>query len=760
MEEEKRKRNRALHTRSRIRFGPYELDLRTAELRKNTLRIRLQEQPFLILVALLERPGELVLREEIRNKLWPDDTVVEFDHGINAAVKRLREALCDSVEKPRYIETLSRRGYRFIGKVEFDSSEQTESSADRREIFYSVDDEVRLNPESPRYVETLPRHDDRFIASVNGEVFPSEARAETSTASGGRARRRLWLTLGAAGVAVGVAVGFAFTYFLTRSEPVPKASHYVQLTRDGKRKNLVGSDGSRIYLYISGSDYQGLAELSTDGGEPKQLPIIPARNMQVLSLSGDGTKFLVLDGLGFPPRGPFYSLPVLGGSPRRLGNIVGQDARWSPDGKMLAYSSGGDLFTAKDDGSEPRKLISLTDQFGLFGLVWSPDGSHLRFDNRWGNSTPSTWEVSADGTGLHRMFPGGHNPDGGCCGTWTTGGKYFLLLSQNQIWALPRKGGFLRQARKPIQLTSSPMFLSSPLPSKDGKKLFVVGETIHGELMRLDVKSGQFAPFLGGVSAECPAFSKDGQWVAYTSYPEGILYRSKADGSDRLQLTFPPNHAYKPRWSPDGKSLVFSAWVNKSPSKVVQISRDGGTPTTLVPEGPSGPGEPSWSPDGNKILFGGKPHDPTSQIRILDLITRQVSIVPGSEGLFSPVWSPNGRYIAAFTGDSRALMLFDFETKKWSELAQGSIGWPNFSKDGKYIYVIDFQGTANFSGTSALLLLKTRISDHSTERIAIPKNFAGTGQVGLALALGFDDSPLLLHDAGSYDVYSLDWENP
>ena len=132
------------------------LILRTAELRKNTLRIRLQEQPFLILVALLERAGELVLREEIRNKLWPDETVVEFDHGINAAVKRLRDALCDSVEKPRYIETLSRKGYRFIGKVESDSSEQTESSADRREIFHSVDDEVNLEPVSPRHVETLP----------------------------------------------------------------------------------------------------------------------------------------------------------------------------------------------------------------------------------------------------------------------------------------------------------------------------------------------------------------------------------------------------------------------------------------------------------------------------------------------------------------------------------------------------------------------------------------------------------------------------
>ena len=101
-----------------IRFGPYELDLRSAELRKNDLKIRLQDQPFQILVALLERPGDVVLREEIRKRLWPNDTVVEFDHSINAAVKRLRDALRDSADQPRYVETVARRGYRFIGEIE------------------------------------------------------------------------------------------------------------------------------------------------------------------------------------------------------------------------------------------------------------------------------------------------------------------------------------------------------------------------------------------------------------------------------------------------------------------------------------------------------------------------------------------------------------------------------------------------------------------------------------------------------------------
>jgi DNA-binding winged helix-turn-helix (wHTH) protein/dienelactone hydrolase len=129
MEEERRGSGGSIPAPTSIRFGPYELDLRSAELRKNDLRIRLQHQPFQILIALLERPGEVVLREEIRHKLWPDDTVVEFDHGINAAVKRLRDALCESAEKPRYIETLARRGYRFIGKVEAAPSLPMESAA-------------------------------------------------------------------------------------------------------------------------------------------------------------------------------------------------------------------------------------------------------------------------------------------------------------------------------------------------------------------------------------------------------------------------------------------------------------------------------------------------------------------------------------------------------------------------------------------------------------------------------------------------------
>ena len=238
-------------------------------------------------------------------------------------------------------------------------------------------------------------------------------------------------------------------------------------------------------------------------------------------------------------RGEIWRLPNPRRFALRLGGVIGQDAAWSPDGKMLAYADGNDIFLARSDGTESRKLVSAPGR--VFYLAWSPAGTKLRFtaidDKTRGNSL---WEVSAQGTNLHPLFPGWHIPSDECCGKWTADGKYFIFQSQGQIWALSEMEGFLRQWRgKPIQLTSSPLSLFTPIPSKDGRKLFVVGRGYRGELERGEARSGRFAPFLSGISVEDVVFSNDGQSVAYVSYPEGILWRSKLDGSDKVQLSCP-----------------------------------------------------------------------------------------------------------------------------------------------------------------------------------------------------------------------------
>ncbi len=606
----------------------------------------------------------------------------------------------------------------------------------------------------------LEKSPEQRFQSASDMAFALEALSDSgmTTPSGGHAHlgepasRRGIAIAGAALLALLVAGALA--YFWMRPAPAPKVSNFIQLTHDGQQKFLIGTEGSRLYLYLQGRDYQGMAEMSTSGGEPRKLSDFPFTNMTNAFLSPDGSELLLIDGHGVPPAGPLWTVPMLGGSPRQLEDIVAQDAAWSADGKLIAYSNGNSLFAAKADGSDARKVITVGDSGFVFGPAWSPDSTHFRFAYQTTYATPSYFmEVSLDGTGLHRLLPGFTSPpDFECCGEWTMDGKYFLFLKRDQIWALPRKAGFLRSEPKPIQLTSSPMPLSAPLQSTDGKKLFVVGRTVRGELTRYDVKSGRFEPYLGGISAEYVSFSKDGQWMAYVSFPEGTLWRSKTDGSERLQLTYAPAQALMPRWSPDGKTILFFETDANRRFKVYEVLREGGSVRQLMPDNPAAQADPNWSSDGSKVVFAGESADPSSTIQILDLATHQISTLPGSRGMYSPRWSSDGRYIPALSTDARRLVVFDFQTQKWTELATGTMGWLEWSKDGQYLQAADGSGTG--------AIIRIRLSDHRTERVVDLKNIATVGYYNAWFAVAPDDSPIMLRNAGTQDVYALDWEEP
>jgi eukaryotic-like serine/threonine-protein kinase len=544
-------------------------------------------------------------------------------------------------------------------------------------------------------------------------------------------------------------------YLLTRPLPTPMVSNYVQLTHDGQPKGLIGTDGSRLYLgFARPTTYNasvGITQMSTSGGEPVQIPTA-SRAVLPLNISPDGAELLVKDNQGGDYTGPLSRLPILGGSPHRLGAAVGQDAAWSPDGKLLIYADGNHLFLAKNDGTESRKLVSVTGRG--FYPAWAPDGTRLRFtviDDKTG--AQSLWEMSAQGANLHPLFPGWHNSPDECCGKWTEDGKYFVFQSQGQIWALSEKRWFFRHSTgKPILLTSSPLGLFTPVPSKDGKKLFVVGRTYRGELERRESKSGQFTPFLSGVSAEDVAFSKDGKWVAFVSYPGSVLWRSKLDGSEKVQLSSPPLLAASPYWSPDGKQIVFYDYSVGKRRRIYLVSADGDNPQQLLPGDPEPQMDPNWSPDGDKIVFSGVPDDNNETIRVLDLNTHQVSALPGSRGLYSPRWSPDGNYIVAMPANSLSLVLFDFQTQKWSELAKVRAAFPNWSSDGQYVYFLRWLDKP--------AVLRVRITDRKLEQVSDLANLPTTGNIGPWLGLAPDDSLLLLKDMGTQDIYALDWDGP
>ena len=458
--------------------------------------------------------------------------------------------------------------------------------------------------------------------------------------------------------AIAVVAIAILVFRLTVPLPPPRVSGYVQLTNDGGAKAWTGyapplvNDGSRLYFVESPFFSPILKQVSTLGGETSAIATPFLVNL-VGDISPDRSSLLVPGFSGVENNDPpLWVLPLPAGTPRRLGELLGHDGTWSPDGQRILFAKGNDLYVARTDGTEAKKLLSVPGH--PYWPRWSPDGSRLRVsvtDSKTGSD--SLWETQADGSHLHPLLPDWNNPSQECCGSWTPDGRYFIFQSthnnKTQIWALPDKGGLFRRARwEPTELTTGPLSYVSAVPSMDGKKLFAIGSQRRGELARFNQKTQQFEPYMSGLSADGVDFSRDGQWVTYVSYPEGSLWRSKADGSERLQLTFPPMQVMLPRWSPDQKQIVFMATFHGRRMQNYLVAANGGTPQPLLPGEPD-ESDPNWSPDGTSLVFSAFSQD-SGIVNILDLRTHKVSPVPGSEGLYSPHWSPDGRYIAALSG--------------------------------------------------------------------------------------------------------------
>lgn len=539
--------------------------------------------------------------------------------------------------------------------------------------------------------------------------------------------------------------------------PPPRILGSKQITNDGLQKLNLVTDGSRIYFVESSGSRQFAAQVSTAGG---QVAPIDAPGF-IVDVSSDGSELLASP--PGPSEGPLLSLPLPAGSPRRLGDILGHDATWAPNGRLL-FAKYNDLYLAEHDGSAPRKLITAPDR--PRSSHFSPDGTRLRFDVFNSISATSTiWEVNADGSSMHSLLPGWNNPPNECCGSWTPDGRYYLFQAlrdgASNIWVLPEHSSPLRKvSNQPLQLTTGPLSFNTPVPSKDGKKLFVIGAQLRAELVRYDFKSAQFVPYLGGISAGELDFSRDGKWVAYVSYPDDTLWRSKLDGSERLQLTYPPQRAATPRWSPDGKTVAFTAATPGKPWKVCVISPDGGTPQSLTSK-EALETDPSWSPDGAILAFSSNDslHPENQFVQLFDLKTRQLSSLPASEPVFGPRWSPDGRSIAVISSDNSRLLLLDVKTQNLRTLGSGLgfIGYLAWSTDGSYLY-FDTLLTPNPG------YYRVRTKDAKLERLidlkgirTFPEQFGG---IGSWTGLGPGETPLFVRDISSQEIYALDVEFP
>jgi len=585
-----------------------------------------------------------------------------------------------------------------------------------------------------------------------GQAAVGQAAIEEAAVARVAATPEKWKWVAAA--VVFAALVAAVIAWLRTPPAVPVVESVTQLTDDGEPKNgQLVSDGSRVYFNEGPNGSWKIAQVSTAGGRTSFVDTrVPSP--WIAGIAPDNSSLLVSAGGYEDSLYPLWLIPVPAGEPRRLGGLAGSDAAFFPDGRIL-FVSYRDLYAAEKDGSNPRMLASLD------GYIQDPsvsaDGKNLTatlYTRGWASST--LIESGADGAGLRTILSSDQDKRP-CCSRWSPDGSFLVYGTAHRqgsdLWALPMQMGIFRRSTTPIRLTAGPLEYSGAGLSRDGKQIFAIGTKRRGELVHFDLQTQQFLPFLGGISAIGPTFSKDGKWMAYTSYPDHTLWRSRADGTERTQLTYPPMAIQTPSISSDGNKIAFTS----AQYDVYVVGTNGGTPQKIAEHSLA----PHWSPDGNVLVFtsyygfdrpAAERHQ--SYLQTFDLRTNETRVIPSSEGKGGGRWVGQDGLIAS--GDSYTKFLyFDFKSQKWSELLSGNfVNW-SVSPDGKYLYFA--------TGGAEPQAKRVLLSEGKVEPIA---SLTGLRRVvdavegGTQMGVAPDGTIVFTRDIGTQEIYALNVKWP
>lgn len=556
------------HGNELVSFGPFEVDLRAGELRRNGSKVRLQEQPLQILTMLLERPGEIVRREELRNRLWPADTFVDFDHGLNAAVKRLRDALGDSAENPRFVETLARRGYRFVAPIGRPNS-------------------LPVTAKVPESAGARPRHHWQIATAV------------------------------AAVLMTGTGAGWVLAH---RLNPKIQISEQ-RLTANAQDDPVIGAVISPDSKYLVFADRSGLFLRVVPTGETHAMASPEHAKLRPVGWFPDGSHVLAVNFSEYDAISSLWSISVLGGNPRKLLDDA-RNGSVSPDGSQIAFVRGNtnqEIWLASAQGEQQRKVIGqtetveekqLSETLGergeIFGqLAWSPDGSRFAFTRYLYRPGYRDGEVAlgiCDPT-TNRVDLVLSNRRLGDTVAWTDDGRLVYSLEEpppnqrdSNLWAQQvdvRAGKLIGEAKR---LTNGPDVKTGLSLSRIGKRLSflrrngephiyiseIKAEPDHlSPPRRLSLEEGRNFPY---------TWTADGRSLVFTSDRDGPyhLFRQAVDQAAPDLLVDGRDMVMIARLNPDGSELLYLVTPEADDTtgqvRVMRMPVNGGTPQLVLQE--------------------------------------------------------------------------------------------------------------------------------------------------------------------------------
>lgn len=651
-------------------FGQFEFHERAGELLRRGLKVKVQDQPLRVLLYLLENAGEIVTRDELRSHLWPDGTFVDFEHSLNTAIKKLRQVLGDDAENARFIETLPRRGYRFIAPVEW--SDGTTPGIAR-----------------PKVVE-IPAagHDRRSRSSYKTLGIAVGLLALLAVAT------LLWRT-GSAPTAP------ARSMSVTPLTTYPGNEEFGVLSPDGERLLFSWDENSTTssHIYVKQLGTEEPLQL-TKGKQFDFAPIWSPDGRYIAFMRGDN--FMSPESMA-----SLFVVPALGGAERqlttvhvlsRLGPQQCPNIAWSPDGKTLAFSdrtapgNNFGIFLLSLDTLERKQFTSapetaLGDSYPSF----SPDGKTLAFI-RTTKESADVFTVPVSGGTPTQITNEKHITLLGLA--WTEDGKE-IVYGGFGMWAVPAKGGASRTIL-PVRFASS--------ISIHGNKLVFSQHEYEENIWKVGLAGAQARElptkaFESTRADEGPRYSPDGKRVAFQSTRSGNyeIWVSDADGSRPLQLTkYEGPLTGSPRWSPDGQRIIYDSRPNGN-ADIFVINANGGNPQQLTTDR-SDEVMPSYSRDGRWIYFASDRGGSWNVWKMPSIggPATQVTKLGG----FTPIESSDGKYIyyaKSFSdcGIWRVPVQGGAEEAVIDDLPPGMYGYWTLMKDGIYYVAAEYSASVD-----------------------------------------------------------------